>query len=118
MHMVPRVEDAVRAVEAGADVIVAQGNEGGGHVGEIASTVVVRQVVKAVAPVPVLAAGGFVDGAGLAAALALGAAGVLLGTRFLATDESSCRGCVQGGDRREQRQRHDRHHCRRHAQRT
>ena len=88
LHMVPRVEDAARAVEAGADVIVAQGNEGGGHVGEIASTVVVRQVVKAVAPVPVLAAGGFVDGAGLAAALALGAAGVLLGTRFLATDES------------------------------
>ena len=89
VHMVPRVEDAVRAVEAGADVIVAQGNEGGGHVGEIASTVVVRQVVKAVAPVPVLAAGGFVDGAGLAAALALGADGVLLGTRFLATDEAS-----------------------------
>jgi NAD(P)H-dependent flavin oxidoreductase YrpB (nitropropane dioxygenase family) len=88
VHMVPHVEDAVRAVEAGADVIVAQGNEGGGHVGEIASAVVVRQVVKAVAPVPVLAAGGFVDGAGLAAALALGAAGVLLGTRFLATDES------------------------------
>ncbi|MGB8005288.1 MAG: nitronate monooxygenase [Gaiellaceae bacterium] len=88
VHMVPRVEDAVHAAEAGANVIVAQGYEGGGHVGEIASTVVVRQVVKAVAPVPVLAAGGFVDGAGLAAALALGAAGVLLGTRFLATDES------------------------------
>lgn len=88
VHMVPRVEDAVHAAEAGANVIVAQGYEGGGHVGEIASTVVVRQVVKAVAPVPVLAAGGFVDGAGLAAALALGAAGVLLGTRFLATEES------------------------------
>ena len=88
MHMVPRVEDAVRAAEAGADVIVAQGNEGGGHVGEIGTTVIVRQVVKAVAPVPVLAAGGFVDGAGLAAALALGADGVLLGTRFLATDEA------------------------------
>ena len=88
MHMVPRVEDAVRAAEAGADVIVAQGNEGGGHVGEIGTTVIVRQVVKAVAPIPVLAAGGFVDGAGLAAALALGADGVLLGTRFLATDEA------------------------------
>jgi NAD(P)H-dependent flavin oxidoreductase YrpB (nitropropane dioxygenase family) len=86
--MVPRVEDAVHAAGAGADVIVAQGYEGGGHVGEIASTVVLRQVVKAVAPVPVLAAGGFADGAGLAAALALGATGVLLGTRFLATDES------------------------------
>ena len=88
MHMVPVVEDAVRAAEAGADVIVAQGNEGGGHIGEMASTVIVRQVVKAVAPVPVVAAGGFVDGAGLAAALALGADGVLLGTRFLATDEA------------------------------
>jgi NAD(P)H-dependent flavin oxidoreductase YrpB (nitropropane dioxygenase family) len=88
MHMVPLAEDAVRAAEAGADVIVAQGNEGGGHIGELASTVIVRQVVKAVAPLPVLAAGGFVDGAGLAAALALGADGVLLGTRFLATDEA------------------------------
>ncbi len=88
MHMVPLVEDAVRAADAGADVIVAQGNEGGGHIGEIASTVIVRQVVKAVSPLPVLAAGGFVDGAGLAAALALGADGVLLGTRFLATDEA------------------------------
>jgi NAD(P)H-dependent flavin oxidoreductase YrpB (nitropropane dioxygenase family) len=88
MHMVSRVEDAARAAEAGADVIVAQGNEGGGHVGEIATTVIVRQVVKAVAPIPVLAAGGFVDGAGLAAALALGADGLLLGTRFLATDEA------------------------------
>ena len=89
MHMVPVVEDAVRAADAGADVIVAQGNEGGGHIGEIASTVIVRQVVKAVSPLPVLAAGGFVDGAGLAAALALGADGVLLGTRFLATDEAA-----------------------------
>ena len=88
MHMVPVVEDAVRAADAGADVIVAQGNEGGGHIGEIASTVIVRQVVNAVSPLPVLAAGGFVDGAGLAAALALGADGVLLGTRFLATDEA------------------------------
>lgn len=88
MHMVPRVEDAVRAAEAGADVIVAQGNEGGGHVGEIGTTVIVRQVVKAVSPLPVLAAGGFADGAGLAAALALGADGVLLGTRFLATVEA------------------------------
>ncbi len=87
MHMVPRLDDAERAVEAGADVIVAQGNEGGGHVGEMGTTVLVRQVVKAVAPVPVLAAGGFGDGAGLASALALGAEGVLLGTRFLATDE-------------------------------
>jgi NAD(P)H-dependent flavin oxidoreductase YrpB (nitropropane dioxygenase family) len=87
MHMVTTLEDAPRAVEAGADVIVAQGTEGGGHVGEMATTVLVRQVVEAVAPVPVLAAGGLADGAGLAGALAMGADGVLLGTRFLASDE-------------------------------
>ena len=87
MHMVPTKSDAERAAEAGADIIVAQGTEGGGHVGLMAATVVVRQVVKAVAPVPVLAAGGFADGAGLAAALALGAHGALMGTRFLATHE-------------------------------
>lgn len=88
MHMVASLPDAVLAAEAGADVIVAQGTEGGGHVGEIGSTVLVRQVVKEVAPIPVVAAGGFADGAGLAAALALGADGVLMGTRFLATDEA------------------------------
>ena len=89
MHMVPVAEDAVRAADAGADVIVAQGFEGGGHIGEVASTVLVRQVVKFVGgSVPVLAAGGFADGAGLAAALALGTDGVLFGTRFLATDEA------------------------------
>jgi NAD(P)H-dependent flavin oxidoreductase YrpB (nitropropane dioxygenase family) len=88
MHMVAALPDAHRAAEAGADVIVAQGTEGGGHVGLIGTCVIVRQVAKAVAPIPVLAAGGVADGAGLAAALALGAAGVLLGTRFLATDEA------------------------------
>jgi NAD(P)H-dependent flavin oxidoreductase YrpB (nitropropane dioxygenase family) len=88
MHMVATLPDAVIAAEAGADVIVAQGTEGGGHVGEIGSSVLVRQVVKSVAPIPVLAAGGFADGAGLAAALALGADGVLMGTRFLATEEA------------------------------
>ncbi len=82
------VEKMVERAEAGANVIVAQGNEGRGHVGELGTTVVVRQVVKAVAPIPVLAAGGLADGAGLAAALALGADGVLLGTRFLATEEA------------------------------
>ena len=87
MHMVTTLPDAVAAVAAGADIIVAQGTEGGGHVGEIGTTVIVREVAKAVAPVPVLAAGGFADGAGLAAALALGADGVLLGTRFVASDE-------------------------------
>ena len=88
MHMVASLPDAALAAEAGADVIVAQGTEGGGHVGEIGSTVLVRQVVKEVAPIPVVAAGGFADGAGLAAALARGADGVLMGTRFLATQEA------------------------------
>lgn len=88
MHMAGDVPEAVRAAEAGADVIVAQGTEGGGHVGWMASMVLVPMVVQAVAPRPVLAAGGIVDGRGLAAALALGAEGILLGTRFLATDEA------------------------------
>lgn len=88
MHMVASREEGRRAAAAGADVIVAQGFEGGGHVGEIGTTVLVRQVVRDVAPIPVVAAGGFADGAGLAAALALGATGVLLGTRFLATNEA------------------------------
>jgi NAD(P)H-dependent flavin oxidoreductase YrpB (nitropropane dioxygenase family) len=82
------VSEAARAAEAGADVIVAQGTEGGGHVSWQTTMTLVPMVVDAVAPVPVLAAGGIADGRGLAAALALGADGVLLGTRFLATDES------------------------------
>jgi NAD(P)H-dependent flavin oxidoreductase YrpB (nitropropane dioxygenase family) len=86
--MTPNVPDAVRAAEAGADVIVAQGTEGGGHVGWQTTMTLVPMVVDAVAPVPVLAAGGIADGRGLVAALALGAQGVLLGTRFLATTES------------------------------
>jgi len=88
MHMVPTLADAERAASAGADVIVAQGTEGGGHVGLMGTAVIVRQVAKAVAPIPVVAAGGFADGAGLAAALALGASAILLGTRFLAADEA------------------------------
>jgi NAD(P)H-dependent flavin oxidoreductase YrpB (nitropropane dioxygenase family) len=88
MHMVSTVDEAHRAAESGADVIVAQGTEGGGHVGLMSTLVLVPQVVRAIAPVPVLAAGGIADGAGLAAALALGAEGVLLGTRFLATPEA------------------------------
>jgi NAD(P)H-dependent flavin oxidoreductase YrpB (nitropropane dioxygenase family) len=83
------VAEARRGVAAGADVIVAQGTEGGGHVGWMASLALVPMIVDAVAPVPVLAAGGIADGRGLAAALALGAGGVLLGTRFLATQESA-----------------------------
>jgi NAD(P)H-dependent flavin oxidoreductase YrpB (nitropropane dioxygenase family) len=88
VHMVSRVAEARRAAEAGADAIVAQGTEGGGHVGLIGTMVLLPQVVRAVAPLPVLAAGGVATGEGLAAALALGGEGVLLGTRFLATPEA------------------------------
>lgn len=89
MHMVSQVPEARRAVAAGADIIVAQGTEGGGHVGVMGTMALVPQVVDAVAPIPVLAAGGIADGRGLAAALALGAEGALLGTRFLATREAT-----------------------------
>jgi NAD(P)H-dependent flavin oxidoreductase YrpB (nitropropane dioxygenase family) len=87
--MAADVEDAARGTAAGADLIVAQGTEGGGHVGWIGLSVLVPMVVDAVAPVPVVAAGGVADGRGLVAALAYGADGVLLGTRFLATKESA-----------------------------
>ena len=86
-HMAGTVPEAVRAAQAGADVIIAQGTEGGGHVGWMASTPLIPMVVDAVSPIPVLAAGGFADGRGLVAALALGAQGIVLGTRFLATEE-------------------------------
>ena len=88
MHMVSSVTEAVRAAEADADIIVAQGTEAGGHVGVMGAIALVPQVVHAVPDRPVLAAGGIADGRGLAAALALGAAGVVVGTRFLATHES------------------------------
>lgn len=87
-YMVSTAADARRAVAAGADLVIAQGSEGGGHVGLMATMTLVPMVVDAVKPVPVLAAGGIADGRGLAAALALGAEGVLLGTRFLATPEA------------------------------
>jgi nitronate monooxygenase len=79
---------AREAVAAGADVIVAQGSEAGGHSGTRATLPLVPAVVDAVAPVPVLAAGGIADGRGLAAALMLGAQGVMMGTRFSAATES------------------------------
>jgi NAD(P)H-dependent flavin oxidoreductase YrpB (nitropropane dioxygenase family) len=88
MYMANEVPEAVRASEAGADVLVAQGTEAGGHVGWMASLPLVPMMVKAVAPLPVLSAGGIADGRGLAAALALGAEGALLGTRFMATPEA------------------------------
>ncbi|MEU5576389.1 nitronate monooxygenase [Streptomyces huasconensis] len=72
----------------GADAVVVQGGEGGGHTGEVATTVLLPQVVDAV-DIPVVAAGGFYDGRGLVAALAYGAAGVAMGTRFLLTSDST-----------------------------
>jgi NAD(P)H-dependent flavin oxidoreductase YrpB (nitropropane dioxygenase family) len=88
MYMAGEVPEGLRAAEAGADVIVAQGTEAGGHVAWMASLPLLPMMVKAVAPIPVLCAGGIADGRGLAAALALGAEGVLLGTRFMATPEA------------------------------
>jgi len=78
---------AESAVAAGADVIVAQGGEAGGNSGWVSTMVLVPQVVDIAGDIPVIAAGGIADGRGLAAALALGAQGVNLGTRFLATTE-------------------------------
>ncbi|MGI5374660.1 NAD(P)H-dependent flavin oxidoreductase [Streptomyces sp. CA-251387] len=72
----------------GADAVIVQGGEGGGHTGEVATTVLLPQVVDAV-QIPVVAAGGFFDGRGLVAALAYGAAGVAMGTRFLLTSDST-----------------------------
>ncbi|MEZ5322466.1 MAG: nitronate monooxygenase [Microthrixaceae bacterium] len=84
-----KVRHAIAAVEAGCDVVVAQGTEAGGHTGRIATMALVPQVVDAVGDrVPVVAAGGIVDGRGLAAAISLGADGVWVGTRFIATPEA------------------------------
>ena len=88
VHQVHRVEEARHAVEAGVDALVAQGFEGGGHVWYTATLPLVPQVADAVPDLPLLAAGGIAEGRGLAAALMLGADGVLLGTRFLASDEA------------------------------
>jgi enoyl-[acyl-carrier protein] reductase II len=85
---VTTVTQARESAEAGVDVIVAQGGEGGGFSGSIGTLALVPQVVDAVAPIPVVAAGGITDGRGLAAAIALGAQGVNIGTRFLASVES------------------------------
>jgi nitronate monooxygenase len=82
------VEDACRAADAGVDVVTAQGTEAGGHTGRVSTLPLVPAVVDAVTPVPVVAAGGIADGRGIAAALVLGADGVWLGTRFVATAES------------------------------
>jgi NAD(P)H-dependent flavin oxidoreductase YrpB (nitropropane dioxygenase family) len=81
------VKHAKKMVELGVDMVVVQGGEGGGHTGSVSSTILLPQVLDAV-QVPVVAAGGFGDGRGLAAALAYGAQGIAMGTRFLMTKES------------------------------
>ncbi|MGW5659053.1 NAD(P)H-dependent flavin oxidoreductase [Streptomyces sp. NPDC003758] len=79
---------AEKVASWGADAVIVQGGEGGGHTGEVATTVLLPQVVDAV-DIPVVAAGGFRDGRGLVAALAYGAAGIAMGTRFLLTSDST-----------------------------
>jgi nitronate monooxygenase len=89
MLTVASAAEAARAVDAGVDIIVAQGWEAGGHVwGEVATLALVPAVVDAVPGTPVIAAGGIADGRGLAAVLALGAAGAWMGTRFVASEEA------------------------------
>jgi enoyl-[acyl-carrier protein] reductase II len=89
ISMCGKVEHARRALEAGCDVVVAQGTEAGGHTGTVATFPLVPLIVDAVdGAIPVVAAGGVFDGRGLAAALALGADGVWIGTRFIATPEA------------------------------
>ncbi len=89
VNMCGKVDHARRALDAGCDMVVAQGTEAGGHTGLVATMPLVPQIVDAVGDaIPVVAAGGIVDGRGLAAALALGADGVWMGTRFIATPEA------------------------------
>jgi enoyl-[acyl-carrier protein] reductase II len=89
ISMCGKVEHAKRALDAGCDVVVAQGTEAGGHTGTVATMPLVPLIVDAVGDsIPVVAAGGIFDGRGLAAALALGADGVWVGTRFIATPEA------------------------------
>ena len=82
------VEHARRGAAAGADIIIAQGYEAGGHTGEVATMVLVPEVVDAVSPIPVLAAGGIGSGRQIAASLALGAQGVWIGSLWLTTEEA------------------------------
>lgn len=87
MPTVGALKHALKAVELGADIITVQGAEGGGHTGSVPTTLLLPQVLDAVT-VPVVAAGGFYNGRGLSAALAFGAAGIAMGTRFLMTSDS------------------------------
>src|SRR5215510_9574896 len=88
MVQVTTVGQASQAAERGVDVIIAQGGEAGGYGGSVSTMTLVPQVVDAVSPIPVVAAGGIFDGRGIAAAMMLGAVGVNLGTRFIASTEA------------------------------
>ncbi len=89
LSLVGNTKNAKRVAAAGVDVVVAQGTEAGGHTGRVATMALIPQVVDAISPTPVVAAGGIADGRGLAAALALGAIGVWCGTAFLVADEAN-----------------------------
>lgn len=86
LPVVPSVAYAKRMEKLGADAVIAEGTEAGGHIGEITTMVLVPQIVDAIS-IPVVAAGGIADGRGMAAAFVLGASGVQIGTRFLVADE-------------------------------
>jgi NAD(P)H-dependent flavin oxidoreductase YrpB (nitropropane dioxygenase family) len=89
IHSVASAAEARQIADLGVDAVVAQGWESGGHVlGEVTTMALLPRVVDATAPLPVIAAGGIADGGGIAAALALGAAGVWIGTRFLVSEEA------------------------------
>ena len=85
-----KIKHAIKHRNAGVDIVIAQSYEAGGHTGEIAGMVLIPQIVDAVAPLPVLAAGGIADGRQMAAAMALGAVGVWCGSVWLTTAESEC----------------------------
>ena len=88
MVQVTTVGQAIQAADRGVDVIIAQGSEAGGYTGSISTMALVPQAVDAVSPIPVVAAGGIYDGRGIAAAFMLGAVGVNIGTRFLASKKA------------------------------
>src|SRR2546426_6743371 len=88
MALCGNVKQARDHVQNGVDVVIAQGHEAGGHTGRIGGLVLIPAVIDAVSPVPVVASGGIADGRGVVAALSLGAVGVWLGTRFIATPEA------------------------------
>lgn len=83
-----RADQALKHKDAGVDIVIAQGTEGGGHTGEIGSMVLWPEVIDAVAPIPVLAAGGIATGRQMAAAMAMGAAGVWTGSLWLTVEEA------------------------------